>query len=203
MPEDETMPAPRRRAPRADMQRNRARLLAAAAEAFGAADADGSATEVSLDAVARAAGVGIGTLYRHFATRGELLEAVYRDEVERVAGGVEELLADNPADAALRLWLQRFARHVAARRGLAAVMTAALADDAPVFEHCHRMVGGAAARLVGAAEESGAIAGDTDPGDLVRAVVGIGAAGSVDADGAARLAGLLVDGLRYAAGPVP
>src|ERR1700687_951039 len=91
------------RQPRADAQKNRERLLEAALALF-----TGSKDEVTLSAVAEQAGVGIGTLYRHFPTRDALVEAVYRSEVERLSDAASKLLQKMPAEAALEEWLRRY-----------------------------------------------------------------------------------------------
>src|SRR5580700_4695592 len=101
------------RPPRADAQRNRDRLLAAALELFTSPKA-----EVTLTAVAEAAGVGIGTLYRHFPTRDALAEAVYRHEVERLSDAAPRLLKKMPAGAALEEWLRRYSALIVAKRWL-------------------------------------------------------------------------------------
>src|SRR5437868_2401711 len=99
------------RKPRADSQRNRDQLLAAAKAAFTESGAD-----VALEAIARKAGVGIGTLYRHFATRESLLAAVYRREVDQLAGAVEPLLAAHRPVEALRAWLNLLVDYMATKR---------------------------------------------------------------------------------------
>src|SRR5258708_11679492 len=101
------------RSPRADAQRNRERLLATALKLFTS-----SKEEVTLSAVAERAGVGIGTLYRHFPTRDALVEAVYRHEIERLSDAAPALLREMPAEVALEQWLTRYASLIAAKRGL-------------------------------------------------------------------------------------
>lgn len=188
------------RAVRADAKRNREKLLAAAGQVFSGQDA----ADASLEAIARQAGVGIGTLYRHFPTRLDLLEAVYRNEVESLTSGVDELLADNPPDVALAVWMQRFVGLVAVKRGLAAAMKEVVAADSEVFAYCHGLVREAISRLVAAAVDTGAIRADADPHDLMRAMIGVCSVGDQAGwqDRAVRLIGLLIDGLRYRA-PAP
>src|SRR5580658_1582417 len=99
---------------RADAQRNRDRLLEVAVQAFSH---DGP--QVSLDAIAKTAGVGIGTLYRHFPTREALIEAAYRSELARLCDAVDDLPATMPADQALRAWMDRFIDYLATKRGMA------------------------------------------------------------------------------------
>src|SRR5215472_11137461 len=101
------------RAMRADARRNRERLLEVALRAFS------SGEEVTLETIARQAGVGIGTLYRHFPTREALVEAVYRGELARLRDTVSQLLASQTPDAALRSWMDGFADYVTAKHGMA------------------------------------------------------------------------------------
>ena len=108
------MPTDSPRPLRADAQRNRDRLLQAAVRAFSEQGAD-----VTLDAIAKAAGVGIGTLYRHFPTREALVEAAYRNELARLCDSAPALAAGAPADEALRTWMDRFVDYVATKRGMA------------------------------------------------------------------------------------
>src|SRR6201997_5400778 len=100
---------------RSDARRNREKLLEVATAAFAAADG----RAVSLESIARDAGVGIGTLYRHFPNREALVEAIYRTELAEVAGAAAELLKRHPPRAALRRWMDRYAGFVAAKRGMA------------------------------------------------------------------------------------
>src|SRR5919201_1270681 len=106
------------RAMRADALRNRERLLEVALRAFS------SGQEVTLEAVARNAGVGIGTLYRHFPTREALVEAVYRGELARLRDTAADLLASRAPDAALRAWMDGFADYVTAKHGMAETLRA-------------------------------------------------------------------------------
>src|SRR5690242_5861879 len=102
------------RAQRADACRNRDRLLEVASDVFGACG-----VEASLEKIAKEAGVGIGTLYRHYPTRDALVEAVYRHNVELLCEGAEQLSAALPPDEALAQWMQRFVGYVATKKGLA------------------------------------------------------------------------------------
>src|SRR5918999_1043910 len=107
---------------RADAIRNREKLLTAATELFAA-----RGTDVSLDAVAKAAGVGIGTLYRHFPTRDALVEAAYRAEVEHLHEAASELLGEHPPDIALELWMERFIAYINAKKGMKGALQALVA----------------------------------------------------------------------------
>jgi AcrR family transcriptional regulator len=183
---------------RADAQRNRDALLVAAGEAFAEKGID-----ASLEDIARRAGVGIGTLYRHFPTRDELNEAVYRREVEVLCEGVDPLLAADPAATALREWMTLFAGYVAKKRGMAAALKSALGADNELFTYSHRRIRDALGVLIAAAVEAGSIRPDVDPEDVLRAMSGICMACDLPGvDRTGRLIDLLVDGLRYGA-PAP
>jgi AcrR family transcriptional regulator len=181
---------------RSDAKRNRELLIATAAQAF----AD-HGVETSLEDIARQAGVGIGTLYRHFPTRHDLIEAVYRQEVEILCAGVDQLLAELPPDEALAEWMVRFVRYVAVKRGLVGAMKSVVSADSEVFAYTHKLVTDAIASLVDAAVAAGTIKADTDPLDLLRGLGGFCTANDQEGwqDRAIRLVGLLMDGLRYRA----
>ena len=184
------------RSQRADARRNRELLVAAASAAFAERGVD-----TSLEEIARSAGVGIGTLYRHFPTRYDLVEAVYRNEVELLCGGIDELLAEQPADAALAAWMERFIRYVAVKRGLVGAMKAVVSADAEVFAYTHRLVTDTMGRLVAAAVADGSIRADADPGDLLRGLSGVCMVSDQEGwqERAVRLVALMMDGLRYGA----
>jgi AcrR family transcriptional regulator len=182
---------------RADARRNREILLAAAAEVYAE-----RGVEASLEEVARRAGVGIGTLYRHFPTRDELNEAVYRREVERLCGGVQELIDENPADVALAIWMRRFAGYVATKKGMAQALKSVLGADNELFSYSRRRINEAIDALVANAVAKQAIRDDVDAEDLLRAMSGICLATDTTdgTDRTERLVDLLVDGMRYRAG---
>lgn len=190
--QDRSGPRPQR----ADAARNRERLLEVAAEAFSQ---DG--VDASLEGIAKAAGVGVGTLYRHFPTRDALVEAVFRRHVEAVVADADELLATKPAGEALAEWMQRFVGYVAAKRGLANHLKSVLAADSELFTHSHAQLSSAIDRLVAAAVEAGDIRPDADPADVLRVLSGVCLAG--DGPGwqeqACRISALLMDGLRFGA----
>lgn len=190
-----TEPAPRR-APRSDALRNRARLVEAAAVAFAER---GEAT--SLDDVAQRAGVGIGTLYRHFPTREALVEATYRSAVESLCDAADELLETLPPDQALAEWMERFVGYVATKRGMLTALRALLDTDVTLFEASRACLESAAARMLDAAVASGSIRGDVAAGDLLRAMGGIcmAADASHRSDQSRPLVALLLDGLRFGA----
>lgn len=182
-----------RRTPRADAQKNRERLLDAALALFTA-----SKDEVPLSAVAEKAGLGIGTLYRHFPTRDALVEAVYRNEVARLADAAPRLLEKMPPDAALDEWLARYCALIAAKRGLLDAIKSILAPAASAYSR--EKLTAAAALLLEKAAASGAIRGDADPGDVLLAVAASTWTFAGDPDWkerAARVRRLVMDGLRY------
>ncbi len=187
---------------RADARRNRDALLAASAEVFSERGA-----EASLEEIARRAGVGIGTLYRHFPTRLELVDAVYRHGVQTLCEQVDPLLAEYPPDVAMDRWMRLFADYAVRKRGaieaLREIMGADLSGHAAIAAS-RELVVTAIGKLVTAAAWAGLIRADIAPEDILRAMHGLcyaAAAGSPSPDPAVsdRLVSLLVDGLRYGA----
>jgi AcrR family transcriptional regulator len=183
------------RRPRADAVRNRDLLLSAAAASFAARGAD-----VPLEDIARRAGVGIGTLYRHFPTRDALVEAVYRHEVEVLCDTADELLESLPPDQALAEWMQLFVRHVATKKGMLSVLRPMMDTNASFAEQTRGRARGAATKLLEAGRATGTVRGDVNGEDLVRAVSGICMSTDQErSEASVRLVGLLVDGLRHGA----
>jgi AcrR family transcriptional regulator len=156
------------RKPRADAQRNRERILEVAKQAFTRSGAD-----TSLDDIAKQAGVGPGTLYRHFPTREELLKAVYRNELENLATAEEKFAETMPPVEALRAWLLLFVDAVAAKQIIAPALNTLVGDHKKVFEASYAQMHEAIRRLVKRAVKSGDIRKDLDPMDLLRALVGV------------------------------
>ncbi|MGY1615508.1 TetR/AcrR family transcriptional regulator [Geodermatophilus sp. SYSU D00691] len=181
------------RALRADAQRNRDRLLEVAAHAFAAGE------DVTLEAIAREAGVGIGTLYRHFPTREALVEAAYRNELARLCDAAAELLQTQPPEAALRTWMDRFVDYMTTKRGMADALKAVIASGGNPFAHSRDRMTEALALLLRAGAEAGTLRADADPADVLTGLSGISlAAGDAERrEQAGRLLDLLVDGLRY------
>ncbi|WP_327010832.1 TetR/AcrR family transcriptional regulator [Dactylosporangium sp. NBC_01737] len=179
---------------RADAQRNRARLLDVAVVALA------DAPEVTLDAIAKHAGVGIGTLYRHFPTREALIEEVYRTELARLCDAVPELLAAEPPapDRALRIWMDRFIDYMATKRGLADALKMVIAAGGTPFAHSRERLVTAVGDLLAAGAAAGALRADVDPLDLLTAINGICLATGEPAqrEQAGRLLDLLMDGVR-------
>ena len=179
---------------RADAKRNRDALLSTAAELFAEHGVD-----VSLEEVARTAGVGIGTLYRHFPNRSALIADVYRREVEQLCSGVEELLADLQPIEALQEWMRRFIGYAATKRGMAVALKEMVGADSDLFTTSRERINGAISRLVRAAVDSGQVRRDANPDDLLRAMSGFCLVSDQPGwqDQALRLVSLLLDGLRY------
>jgi AcrR family transcriptional regulator len=181
------------RKPRADAERNRERILEVAKEAFAR---DGATA--SLDDIARQAGVGPGTLYRHFPTREELLQTVYRSELEKLAAAEQKLARTMPPIEALRAWLLLFVDAIAAKQLIAPALNTLLGDPKKVFEASYAKMHQAIRALVKRAVDSGDIRKDLDPVDLLHALVGVSnVAASPDwKPSAKRLVDILIAGSR-------
>jgi len=183
----------RDRKPRADGLRNRARLLEVAKQEFTRSGAN-----TSLEAIARKAGVGPGTLYRHFPTREELLQAVYRSEVDKLVAAEQQFAQTMPPIEALRSWLLMFVDAIAAKELIAPAINALVGDHKKVFEASYAEMHEATRRLVKRAIKSGEIRNDLDPIDLLRALIGVAnVATSPDwQQSAKRLVDILIAGSR-------
>ena len=177
-----------KRPKRADALRNYQRLVDAAREAFTEAD-----RSASLEDIARRAGVGIGTLYRNFPTRADLVEAVYVDEVEALSRSAVELAELEPWDA-LTSWLQRFVDYVATKQALSDELFAVADRNAQVFAGCRSMLQSAGEPLLRRAQEAGIVRDDLTIDEVVRLVAKIP---TDDRDEIRRLLGVVLDGLRY------
>jgi AcrR family transcriptional regulator len=189
---DTAEPAPGRK-PRADALRNRARLVEAARDAFAARGA-----EASMEEIARAAGVGIGTLYRHFPTREALVEAVFRDGVDQLQALADDLLASDAPGEALATWLRAQLTQAATCRGLAAEAMLAMLDRGPCEPTACEEMRRSGAELLARAQAAGDVRGGIDIDDLVRMVqaIGLAAEESADPDTANRLFDFMLDGVR-------
>ena len=159
---------PPQRKPRVDAERNRGRILQVAKDAFTRFGAD-----ASLDDIARQAGVGAGTLYRHFPSREALIEAVYRTEVEKLAAAERHFAETMPPVEALRAWMMLFVDYIAAKKIIAPVLNTSLGGASKVFESSHTQIWDAIRALVKRAIKSGDIRKDLDPIDLLRALIGV------------------------------
>jgi AcrR family transcriptional regulator len=181
------------RKPRADSARNRQLLMDAAKAGFSEVGLN-----VSLEEIARRAGVGIGTLYRHFPSREAVVEAVYRREVEHLAEAVPQLLETSPAGEALHKWMHLFVDYIATKRLIAPSLGAAAGRSSTLYATSAELITRAISTLVKRAVASGDVRKDIDPPDLLRALVGV-SYGNPDAGweaSARRLIDILMDGLR-------
>ena len=166
MPKKSSQPVPRK--PRADAQRNRERILEVAKEAFAQFGVNSS-----LDDVAKRAGVGAGTLYRHFPTRETLLEEVYRAEVEKLAAAEKRFTETMPPVEALQAWMLLFVDYIATKLIIAPALNTLVGENCTVFEASGALIIGAINSLVKRAVDNGDIRADLDPLDLLRALAGI------------------------------
>ena len=188
------------RPPRADAARNRESLVVAARTALAAPD-----PAPSLEGIARAAGVGIGTLYRHFPTRQALVEAVYAAELDDVTASASALLHDLPPDAALRAWMDRYALFVAAKRGVLDTMTAGWTTSRPATPHTRERINAVIADLLAAGARDGSLRDDIDADDVTALLLGafLSAGPTGDPTQVARLLDLLVAAVRPAVAGTP
>jgi AcrR family transcriptional regulator len=179
---------------RADAQRNRDRVLEAAVRAFSQ---DGP--DVTLDSIAKSAGVGIGTLYRHFPTREALVEAAYRNELAKLCDSVADLLATMPPAAATRAWMDLFVDYMTTKRGMADALRAVIASGGNPFSESRDRLLTAITTLLDAGAAEGTVRQDVDPAVVLSGLSGVTlAAGEpTQRDNADRLLDLLMDGLRY------
>jgi AcrR family transcriptional regulator len=178
---------------RADAQRNRDRLLEIAVRAFSQ---DGP--EVTLDEIAKEAGVGIGTLYRHFPTREALVDAAYRGELARLCDSAADLLRDTAPDKALRIWMDRFTEYMATKRGMGEALRAVIASGGDPFSESRDKLTTAIDQLLRAGLAAGTLRQDVSPDDVLLSLSGISLATADPGrrDQAGRLLDLLMDGLR-------
>jgi AcrR family transcriptional regulator len=185
------------RKPRADAQRNRARILEIAKRAFTRSGAN-----VSLDEVARQARIGAGTLYRHFPTRDALLEAVYRTEVEKLAAAEREFAESMQPVEALRAWMLLFVDYIATKQLIAPALNNLVGGPSKLFESSGSRIKGAIDALVKRAIKNGDIRRDLEPLDLLRALVGVSnvASGPDWIKSARRLVDILILGSRPVTG---
>jgi AcrR family transcriptional regulator len=180
-----------RRPQRADARRNHENVLAAARDAF----AEGGAA-TSLEEIARRAGVGIGTLYRHFPNRQALLEALYVDEVEEVCRAAGQLDDADPWEA-LNGWFDRFIAYLATKRALAHELFNYLDKDAELFQLCRTSLFDAGEPLLRRAQDAGVVRSDVAFPEVMQMVMGIAKIPSGDPDQVERLVRIALDGLRY------
>jgi len=186
---------PAQRKPRTDALRNRKRILEVAKGAF---TRHGAST--SLDDIAKQAGVGAGTLYRHFPTRDALIEAVYRSEVEKLAAAARGFAAVMLPIEALRAWLLLFVDYIAAKHIIAPALNSVAGGPSRLYESSRSLVQGAIDELVKRAKKSGDVRRNVDASDLLRAVIGVSYVGSGGdwQQSAKRLVEILIAGSRPA-----
>jgi AcrR family transcriptional regulator len=178
---------------RADAQRNRVKLIEVAADAFAERGAD-----ASLEQIARQAGVGIGTLYRHFPTREHLVEVVYRRELELLATAAAELMAEKAPDVALEEWMHRFVSYMAAKRGMASSLKLLFTSNTALFTEGSTLMNSTFDKLLGTAIEAGTIKDDIEASDVLYALFGIYSIPDTPdwRERAHRIVRLIMDGLR-------
>jgi AcrR family transcriptional regulator len=179
---------------RADARRNRDRLLSAAVRAFSQDGAD-----VTLDAIAKDAGVGIGTLYRHFPTREALIEAAYRSELAWLCDAVPDLLQEMRPDEATRAWMDRYIEYMTTKRGMADALRAVIASGGTPYAQSRDRLITAITSLLQAGAAAGTLRADIEPADVLASLSGISLAAGEPSQRAQarRLLNLLMDGLRY------
>jgi len=178
---------------RADARRNRDKLIGVAATAFAE-----KGVETSLEDIARQAGVGIGTLYRHFPTREHLVEVVYRRELESLAAAARELAEKHPPDVALEEWMRRFVSYIATKRGMSNSLRILMTSNSSLFAEGFGNMRGALEGLLKTASEQGYVRTDMDTADLMHALASIYSIPESPEwrERSLRLIGLLMDGLK-------
>jgi AcrR family transcriptional regulator len=181
------------RKPRADAQRNRIRLLETAKAAFAE-----KGSGASLDEIARTAGVGAGTLYRHFPTRDALIEAVYRNETEQLVAAATRLAETHPPITALRQWLLLFVDYMATKHGMYEALNSIVGGTSDLYSASTAQVKQAIAGLIDRAVASGEIRLNLDPLDLLRALAGVAniSSGPDGKQAAKRMVDILIAGIR-------
>jgi AcrR family transcriptional regulator len=181
------------RAPRADAARNRDMLLWAATRAFASAE-----TEPSMRAIAREAGVGIATLYRHFPTRESLVDAVYQDQVQRLTAGARQLLEQLPPGQAMRRWMDLFADWLATKHGMTETLLAMIESGQIAHAQTRAELLDAITTILDAGRAAGDLRADVSAEDIAASLLGIltVAGRSENQAQAGRLLNLLMDGLR-------
>lgn len=182
---------------RADAQRNRDRLLEVAVRAFS----QGGGQEVPLETIAKEAGVGIGTLYRHFPTREALVDAAYRSELARLCDSAADLLRDLPPERALRVWMDRFIDYMATKQGMADALRAVVASGGNPYSESRTRLLSAISQLLAAGASAGVLRSDVAADDVLAGLSGVSLSSGAPAhrERAGRLLDLLVDALRYRA----
>jgi AcrR family transcriptional regulator len=181
---------------RADARQNRARLIAAATAAFAEKGAD-----ASLEDIARRAGVGIGTLYRHFPTRVDLLAEAFRAQVNTLCGSGHALLANMPPQDAFITWIDTLARYLVTKHGLADKLMEALGKDNEVIHACWMTMRDTTEDLLAGAQKAGTIRSDISGIDVMRLTHGIVVSSQRAPEEMGRLLSIMLDGLKPQAQP--
>jgi AcrR family transcriptional regulator len=176
---------------RADARRNYDKLIEAARQAFTELG-----SSASLEEVARRANVGIGTLYRHFPSRHDLLQAVYVEEVEALSASAVELAALPPWEG-LVAWLRRFVAYAIAKRALSDELLSTIGMESTVFRQCHDLIWAAGEPLVKRAQEAGVVRADTDFTEIVKMASGISQVKWAEPEQLDKILLMALDGLRY------
>jgi AcrR family transcriptional regulator len=176
---------------RADARRSRARLIEAATTAFAENGAD-----APLDDIARRAGVGIGTLYRHFPTRIDLQAAVFRSQVTSVCSQADGLIVGSPPEQAFAAWLRLLARYLVTKRGLSRAVMESLGKDSELVSSCFQAMRDTVDQLLSAGQHAGALRADLTSTDVLRLVHGVAITTEQAPDETDRLVSLLLDGMR-------
>ena len=176
---------------RADARQNRARLLTAASEAFTENGAD-----APLEDIARRAGVGIGTLYRHFPTRLDLQAAAFRNQVTTICGQAQDLIDSGTAEQAFYGWVKIFAAYMQTKRGLSKALMEALGKESEVMSTCWTIMRDTTGKTLVDAQKAGVIRPDVTPMDVMRLIHGVMAGSEHAPEDASRLLDVVLDGLR-------
>jgi AcrR family transcriptional regulator len=176
---------------RADARQNRARLIIAATEAFAEKGAD-----APLEDVARRAGVGIGTLYRHFPSRLDLQAAVFRSQVVTICGQGDTLLESDEPGQAFATWCQALAAYLVTKRGLSKALIEAVGAESELMKSCWMAMRDTTERLLAAGQQAGVIRSDVDSMDVMRLVHGVAVSTERDPGRAGLLLSVTLDGLR-------
>jgi AcrR family transcriptional regulator len=177
---------------RADARRNYERIVATARDAFL-----NDGVDVPLDDIAKRAGVGAGTLYRHFPSRDSLVEAVYREEITQLADAAYRLRDELPPGDALFAWMREQVRWINDSLGMASALKSAMDSESETYAYCKKTIRAAVGALLEPAQEAGIVRADLQQGDLLRLTHGVGAAAQYsDAEGVERMLSVVIDGLR-------
>jgi len=176
---------------RADAARNREALLDAATRTFAASD-----TEPSMRAIARAAGVGIATLYRHFPTREALVDAVYQDQVQRLTQGADALLRQVPPDEAMRAWMDLFGNWLSTKHGMVDTLRSMIDSGEIAQAETRDELLSAVTSILDAGSAAGSLRSDVAADDIAASLIGIFTVTGGRSEQTGRLLDLLVDGLR-------